>query len=177
MKINLKVSVFSILLLIYPLFSAAAEAYPPEGWTSDILAAIQESEKTGKEILLNFTGSDWCIWCHRLRDEVFYTKEFKKYADENLILVFLDFPNGIKQSDEVIKQNQVLASVFGVQGYPTIWLMDSTLLPLMKTGYREGGSEAYIAHLKGDRPALDEATKAEYRRIVGDAIRNNIGTW
>jgi len=154
-----------------------AESYPPEGWTSDILSAIKESEKTGKNILLDFTGSDWCIWCQKLRDEVFYTSEFKKYADENLILVFLDFPKDIKLSDDVKKQNQVLASLFGVQGYPTIWLMDSSLLPLMKTGYREGGSRSYITHLEKDRPTLDDATKTEYRKVVGDAIRNNIGTW
>ncbi len=177
MKISTKIILTSLLLAILAPAVLSAEAYPPEGWTSDILAAIQESEKTGKEILLNFTGSDWCVWCHRLRDEVFTTKEFKDYAEKNLILVFLDFPQAIKLPDEIIKQNQVMAAVFGVQGYPTIWLMDSTLLPLMKTGYREGGSKAYITHLKEDRPVLDDAVKDEYRKIVGDAIRSNIGSW
>ncbi|QEN09293.1 thioredoxin family protein [Oceanispirochaeta crateris] len=170
---------FSITLFLFfsSLFFLSADAYPPQGWTSDVLGAMTEAEETGKDLLLNFTGSDWCTWCHKLWGEVFGTKEFQEYAEENLILVYLDFPNGIELSDDVKKQNEIMASVFGVQGFPTIWLMDSSQLPLMKTGYQAGGSTSYIRHLKEDRPDLDEATKVEYRDMVRQAIKDNIGSW
>lgn len=167
----------SLILLLLSVFSVAAESYPPEGWTADILEALAESERTGKEVLLNFTGSDWCSWCHKLRDEVFETDEFKEYAEDNLVLVFLDFPNGIKLSDDQKKQNEVMAQVFGVQGFPTLWLLDSEQVPLMKTGYKSGGADAYIRHLKEDRPVLDDATKKEYQDLVRNAVREHIGTW
>lgn len=153
------------------------DSYIPDGWTSDLLAALSESEESGKDVLLNFTGSDWCSWCHKLMDEVFSTSEFKKYADENLILVFLDFPNGIELSAEVVKQNELMAQIFGVEGFPTIWLMDSEQVPIMKTGYQAGGADEYIRHLKEDRPELDEATIKEYQDVIRGAITENLGSW
>ncbi|MDA3957392.1 thioredoxin family protein [Oceanispirochaeta sp.] len=173
----MKTFAISVFLLFSSLSFISADAYPPVGWTSDVLSALSESEDTGKDILLNFTGSDWCSWCHKLWAEVFGTKEFKEYAEENYILVYLDFPNGIKQTEEVKKQNEVMSSLFGVKGFPTIWLMDSTQLPLMKTGYQAGGSSAYIKKLEEGRPDLDEATKEEYRKLVRQTIRDNIGSW
>lgn len=110
-------------------------------------------------------------------DEVFSTSEFKKYADENLILVFLDFPNGIELSAEVVKQNELMAQIFGVEGFPTIWLMDSEQVPIMKTGYQAGGADEYIRHLKEDRPELDEATIKEYQDVIRGAITENLGSW
>ena len=167
----------SLLLLFISVFTISADSYPPEGWTSDILEALGESERTGKDILLNYTGSDWCSWCRKLWVEVFDTPEFKKYADENLVLVFLDFPNNIDLPDDVLKQNSLMAQIFGVQGYPTIWIMDSEQVPIMKTGYQAGGAAAYIRHLKEDRPEMDEATKVEYQNIVRTAITDNLGSW
>ncbi len=174
MKIKI---LFAGLMTILVLSALSAETYPPEGWTTDILAAIAESEKTGKDILLNYTGSDWCVWCHRLRDEVFDTGTFKSYAEENLILVFLDFPNSIDQSKELVEQNQTMASLFGVQGFPTIWLMDSEQVPVLQTGYLEGGAEAFIRTLETNRVDLDEAKRLEFQTIVREGIRGNIGTW
>ena len=170
-------TLFAGLMIILALSALSAESYPPEGWTTDLLGAIAESEKTGKDILLNYTGSDWCVWCHRLRDEVFDTGAFKTYAEENLILVFLDFPNGIDQSEELVKQNQIMASLFGVQGFPTIWLMDSEQVPVLQTGYQEGGPEAFIRTLENNRIELDEAKRLEFQAIVREGVRTHIGTW
>lgn len=165
------------LLMFLTLGCFGAESYPPEGWTTDLLGAIRESEETGKDVLMNFTGSDWCVWCHRLRDEVFQTRAFKEYAEENLILVFLDFPNGIEQSEETVKQNQVMASLFGVRGFPTIWLMDSDQVPLLQAGYMQGGGEAFVKALQENRIELDDAKREEFQDILRRGIRDNIGSW
>ena len=173
---NIKKIITGILLLTV-FGTLSAETYPPEGWTSDLLEAIGESERTGKDILLNFTGSDWCTWCHRLDAEVFDTEEFRAYAEENLILVFLDFPNGIDLSEQVIKQNETMASLFGVRGFPTVWLMDSEQVPVLQTGYQQGGSDAFIRTLEENRVTLDEAKRLEFQNIVRQGIRQNIGAW
>ena len=46
-------------------FSQTKEEYKAEneGWLVKIEDAYAESKKTGKPILANFTGSDWCGWC------------------------------------------------------------------------------------------------------------------
>ncbi len=169
--------ILPFLLFLVSAMALHGEAYPPEGWTQDLLGAIAESEETGKNLLLNYTGSDWCIWCKKLRAEVFDTQEFKDYARENLILVFLDFPNGITQSQEIQKQNQVMAALFGVQGFPTLLLLDSDLVPLLQAGYQEGGSGPFIQNLENNRFELTSQQKSEIQAQVKDVIRNNIGSW
>ena len=34
-----------------------------DGWLLNFDKAAEQSMKTGKPILANFTGSDWCSWC------------------------------------------------------------------------------------------------------------------
>ena len=150
----------------FPVFAE----YPPEGWTDSITEAIKTADAEDKMILLNFTGSDWCSWCERLGDEVLFTPEFESWADDNLVRVFLDFPQAIDQSEETMMQNQVLMHMLGVRGYPTIWLLGSDLTPLLKTGYREGGYEAYISHLQDDQIDVPEADAEKFR----DGLRNGI---
>ena len=42
-----------------------------EGWLSDFAAAKKQAAESKKDLLLDFTGSDWCGWCIKLNDEVF----------------------------------------------------------------------------------------------------------
>ena len=60
-------------------------------WHTDANKAINLSLQTGKPMFLFFTGSDWCIWCKRLVSEVFDKKEFKDWANKNIILLEVDF--------------------------------------------------------------------------------------
>ena len=106
------------------LFGAAGST-TPEGWTDDFAAARKESEKTGRPILLLFTGSDWCPYCVKLKKNALDKADFKKYAAENLILVYVDFPNGVKLPDELREWNRKLAKQYGVRGFPTTVILAS----------------------------------------------------
>ena len=118
-------------------------------WTTDLGKAITLARQEHKAVLVNFTGSDWCRWCFRLSKEVFSTKEFKEYADNNLILVKVDFPQNIEQTTQTKMYNQSLAQRFGVQGFPTIIIFNSQGKPVAKTGYQPGGPVNYINQIKG----------------------------
>jgi len=139
-----------------------------EGWIENFEAAKKQATKENKDILIDFTGSDWCGWCIRLKDEVFTKDAFKKEAPKHFVLLELDFPRGKKQSKELKAQNQELQSRFGVQGFPTIMLVDSKGRPYARTGYQRGGPESYVKHLgelrhqkhKRDQ-VLAEAAKAD----------------
>ncbi len=119
-----------------------------KGWMTDFSAAQKLAEKTKKPMLVDFTGSDWCPWCIRLDKEVFAQKAFQEYAAANLILVKIDFPRGIRQSDAVKKQNQKLAEKYGIRGFPTVLLINGDGKVIGSTGYKPGGAEKYVAHLK-----------------------------
>lgn len=127
-------------------------------WLTSVEDAQKISEKTGKPIFANFTGSDWCGWCHKLAREVFNTPEFKAWSDKNVVLLELDFPRN-KVLDEKLKaQNNSLLQFFQVQGFPTIWVftmeMDKTnkkytINPIGKTGYLNGGPKVFTESVDG----------------------------
>ena len=94
-------------------------------WLTDLDAAKKQAATEKKPILMFFTGSDWCGWCKKLHEDVLDKKEFQDFAKENVILLELDFPNSIPQSDALKKQNKALGEKFKVSGYPTMVLVAS----------------------------------------------------
>jgi protein disulfide-isomerase len=117
-------------------------------WMTDFEAAKAVAEDRGVPILVDFTGSDWCGWCIRLTQEVFSQEAFLAFAGEHLVLLKLDFPRRTQLPQALREQNEALRVRFGVRGFPTIVLLDAEGTEMARTGYREGGPEAYIAHLK-----------------------------
>lgn len=86
-----------------------------EGWMTDWEAAKAKSKAENKPILINFTGTDWCGWCIKIEKEVFSKKEFKEYAEKNLVLMEVDFPKKKEQSPELKKQNKALDKEFAIE--------------------------------------------------------------
>lgn len=135
-----------------------------EGWTQDFDAAKATAAKEKKDLLIDFTGSDWCGWCIKLNDEVFSKDAFKEAAPKDFVLVELDFPqkpeNVSKQSDEMKARNKKLSEEYGIRGFPTIILADAKGRPYAQTGYQPDGPEKYLAHLadlRKGREVRDEA--------------------
>ena len=124
----------------------AAQAEP--AWSSDFSKAQAEARGSRKLLLVDFTGSDWCIWCKKLHAEVFTQPEFQNYAKENLVLVTVDFPRAKPLATEVRKQNEVLAQKYGIQGFPTIVVLNGAGKQVGELGYQPGGASAFVAELK-----------------------------
>ena len=125
---------------------ATAAAKP--GWLTNLDEAQKTASAEKKLLLMDFTGSDWCGWCIMLDKEVFSKPEFKEYASKNLVLLELDFPRMKKMPPEVTAQNEKLAMKFGIQGFPTVVVFDSSGKPLGALGYQAGGPQAFIAELE-----------------------------
>lgn len=120
----------------------------PANWLTDLSIVQAKAKEEGKPILMDFTGSNWCSWCIKLKKEVFSKSAFVDYANEHLILMTVDFPRGVKQEESLKNQNYELLDMYGVNSFPTIILVDSEGVVLGKTGYRRGGAENYVVHLK-----------------------------
>ena len=97
--------------------------------------------------MVDFTGSDWCGWCIKLKDEVFDKEAFRSEAPKRFVLVELDFPHEKELSKELKAQNEKLQQEFKIQGYPTILMLDAEGKLIGRTGYRPGGPEEYVKHL------------------------------
>lgn len=134
---------------------AATEAAATQvNWYTDWDAASEASKTSGKPILIDFTGSDWCIWCIRLKQEVFDTAEFQAWAGENVVLLEIDFPRKSEQPDEVKQKNEELAQKYNIEGFPTIIFADSNGEAIGRYGYDQGGPAVWI-------PKAEEMLKAE----------------
>jgi len=117
-------------------------------WETNLETALKKAKAENKAVLVNFTGSDWCKWCIKLSDEVFSKSEFEDFAKENLILVKLDFPNSIKQTEETKKYNNQLAQKYGIEGFPSILILNSSGTLVLRTGYQPGGPVEYVKHIQ-----------------------------
>ena len=118
-------------------------------WLTDLPKAQVQAKAENKLLLLDFTGSDWCVWCVKLDTDTFSKPEFADYAKKNLVLVELDYPNKKPQSDDLKKANAALAAKYNPEGiFPTLIAMkpDGTVI-WKQEGYLEGGPKAMIAEL------------------------------
>lgn len=97
------------------------------GWETDFDIAKQKARQEHKYILLNFSGSDWCVPCINLRREIFESPSFKEFADNNLVLLNADFPRLKKNQlpKDQQKKNEQLADKYNPQGsFPYTILLD-----------------------------------------------------
>lgn len=113
-------------------------------WLTDYKAALAAAKKQKKVVLMDFTGSDWCVWCKRLDEEVFSKSEFRDWAAKHVILLQVDFPRGKQLPKEQKEQNDKLQKEFSITGFPTIMLVDAKGKKVGQLGYIKGGPEAWI---------------------------------
>lgn len=149
-------------------------------WMTDYDAALKAAAEQDKSILVNFTGSDWCLPCIVLHETVFDTETFKSLAPDQFVLLMLDIPRNAPHLAGVKGRNEELAAQFGIDKYPTILLLDAEGRVYGETGYREGGPDEYLAHLgqfdrikeKRDEhfAAADEAKGVERARELDAAL-------
>jgi len=138
-------------------------------WMEDFARAQKLAAEQGKDLLIDFTGSDWCPWCWKLDEEVFAQEIFQTEAPKSYIFVKLDFPRKPEtvQDPKIKEQNEKLLALYKERyqfgGYPTIYLADSDGTPFGQIiGYQEGGPEQYLANLemlKRGRPMEDPGAR------------------
>ncbi len=147
-----KVIILSIMIILIMISACVAE--DSEGnkdniaWFTNLEKAQEVAVEKNIPIFIHFTGSDWCGWCWKLEEEVYSKPVFQEYVAENMVMVTIDFPKKIKLPAEIVTYNRNLATKFGVQGFPTVQLLNPDGTPIAKTGYQDGGAEKYIDHLK-----------------------------
>src|SRR3954468_15506718 len=94
-------TIFTALVLalaILPVTAAADE--PANKWLRRIDEAQRIAATNNKDLLINFTGSEWCAHCIELEREVLSKQEFA-VAENDFVLVELDFPNDRDQLGEL----------------------------------------------------------------------------
>ena len=97
-------------------------------WEQNFEKALQTAREKNELVLLNFSGSDWCGPCMRMRKEIFNDATFTAMADTSIIMVNADFPRNKKnQLDKKLKaQNEALADRYNQEGkFPFTLLLNA----------------------------------------------------
>jgi S1-C subfamily serine protease len=162
--------------VVYGAFGGSAHVDPPKKlptppqpgkagdavWLQDFAAAKEQAAREQKDVLLSFEGSDWCIWCKRMEEEIFGTQEFLGKAPASFVLVKVDFPRDEPAKARVrdAAANEQLQRQFGVTGYPAVIITDAHGDAL--GGYNsfpEGGAGQFLANLEKLRDMRVERDK------------------
>lgn len=170
---------FLLLATLAPL----ARAQHGDAWSSDLDAAMARAEKNGKDVLVAFTGSDWCAPCKLMAKEVFTVEAFTKVASERYELVVIDSPRKPGALDAATKaKNETLRERYAVNSWPTVFLLDASGRPFARTkDYRPGGPAKYLEHLQelqaskavrdGALAKAKQAKGAELASLLDQALR------
>jgi protein disulfide-isomerase len=142
-----------VLVLVCAVFGGSVFA-AGEGWLTNFKEAKKEAAAKNLPILVEFSGSDWCKYCVRMENEVFSKKAFKDYVKDNFVLLFIDFPMKTKLAPELKKQNDNLASIYGVRVFPTVLILDKEGQVLNVSHYAPGGVDVFLEFLKKIKAGL-----------------------
>ncbi len=133
---------------------SVATAATDDAWLTDLPTALAKAKAEKKLVLIDFTGSDWCSACIRLRRTVLDTPEFRQYAADSFVLMEVDLPQRQDFDPTLRAKNEKIAEQYHIAGYPTV-------IVLNHKGEVMGGFEGAIPMEEAIKK-LDEAVIAEH---------------
>ncbi|MFD2602050.1 MULTISPECIES: thioredoxin family protein [Flavobacterium] len=127
----------SVLVLCLMMISTLATA---QEWNTDLAVAKKKATAANKNILLVFSGSDWCMPCMYLEKEVWPSEEFIAAAEKNWILLRADFlqKKGNPEPVNVNDMKMILTEKYNRDGFfPYFVMLDKNGKVLAKSGYED----------------------------------------
>lgn len=121
-----------------------------QNWLTDFEKAKEEAKLSNKSIVMVFSGSDWCAPCIKLDKDIWQSPEFKAYAEDNFVMLRLDFPRRKANAlpPKQTEANKALADKYNPNGYfPFVVVFNSALNKRGETGYKKMSPQEYINHL------------------------------
>ncbi|OQP63937.1 thiol-disulfide isomerase [Niastella vici] len=121
-------------------------------WQTDFEKAKKLAKENDRYLLLNFSGSDWCGPCIRLKKEVFESDAFSELATSSLVLFNADFPRSKKNQlpKDIQERNDALAGQYNPLGKFPFTLLLTADGRVIKTweGFPGNDSRLFIDQIK-----------------------------
>ena len=131
-----------LLIYIFAIASLHSEFEKP------FADAVALSKKEGKQILLVFSGSDWCHGCMHFKKHVLDKPATLKEIEDNYIIHIVDFPRSNTLSSEKMKENRELAETYNQEGaFPKILVIDHLQTKSQVVTYTPGAEIEFIRAL------------------------------
>jgi thioredoxin-related protein len=131
--------------------NGAAAIQIQDHWGTDVAAAFDQAQKEDKDVLMLFMGSDWNPACQKLEKEILADPDFRTEIIKRFVVVKLDTLRNSDQKAAVVEQNKKWASAFGVNGFPTLFLLDNGGKPFAIAGFEAASVSEYLGMLEEHR--------------------------
>jgi thioredoxin-related protein len=118
-----------------------------QNWNTNFEEVKAKAEKENKNILLVFSGSDWCGPCIKLDNVVWKSSEFQAEADKSWVIYKADFPKkkANQLSQELTETNNKLAEKYNKNGsFPLVLLLDKKGKTIGVIGFKNVSAQDYI---------------------------------
>ncbi|WP_116105280.1 thioredoxin family protein [Lewinella sp. IMCC34191] len=142
----------AVICTFFLLLSFAASA---QQWATDYDDALQTAAEENKEVVLVFSGSDWCAPCIKLDRDIWQDASFQEKAAEEFVFYRADFPRKKENqlSDELTEKNAQLAERYNQRGaFPLVVVLDPKGEVLGQTGYKKLSPTEYLEILESFVP-------------------------
>lgn len=131
-----------ITILFFGVFSFSQD------WKYNFEEAKKIASEENKNIVMIFSGSDWCAPCIRLEKNIWQSDDFKKESAEKWVLLKLNFPRkkANQLSEEQTNHNRALAEKYNREGsFPLVIIMQPDGKILGKLGFKNVDPKEYIS--------------------------------
>jgi len=140
-----KKSVFILCLMLHVAGFA-------QEWNYDLEVAKKKAVAENKNILLVFSGSDWCARCMELEKTVWSSEQFKSESKKTWVLLRADFlqKKGIPDPVDVNDPKMILTEKYNRDGFfPFFVMIDKYGKVISKSGFEDlATAEDYISLFK-----------------------------
>ena len=118
-----------------------------QNWKTNFDEAKAQAIKENKNIVLVFSGSDWCAPCMKLDKMIWHSDVFKTEAEKNWIIYKADFPK--KKANqlpvEIAENNKKLAEKYNIEGsFPLVILLDKNGKVIGMMGFKNVSAAEYV---------------------------------
>jgi len=156
------------LWAVVALFAGGIQAFAGETWHSSYDTALAAAADSGRPILTVFTGSDWCVHCRHLEENVFHTATFRDWARDRVVLLMIDLPQqGISQQER--QQRSQVCIKYGVRTFPSVLLIapDGSKITA-QNGYKGQTAATWVAAMDGHvpQPAVQQAEADREEQVL-----------
>ena len=127
-----KIKIISVLMLFLLVINGRSQSTSNNTdfplWVNSFDKAKIIASQKDVAILLFFTGTDTCLNCSKMRQNILDTKEFITYSRNSFVMFQVDYPNSKKNNllPSQIKKNKALVLKYNPSGkLPQIVVIDA----------------------------------------------------
>lgn len=138
---------------------------------ASVEAAMPVAQAGGRDIMLEFTGKEWCPPCIHLRTKILETPEFEAAVGDKYVLVEVVFPRlpaaVAAIPEEQRNANEKLLVHHRIEtGLPTVLLLDEKGFPYAQIAGARRSTAEYLKELEA-AAAVRAARDAAFARAAG----------